>query len=125
MILNFIYKRNLLSFDLVLSKHSIDGNLTLVIPILLTLLSNTCVLLFIWSTISLNYFIITTCKSFMLSSSTILVSLSHEIVTFNIIAIGALGGIASILLSYYDLSNEYVTELCAVNMVKSVNRLGI
>src|SRR6266705_2680057 len=96
MILNLIYERNPLSFNLVPLKRSIDSNLTLVIPISLTLLSNAYVLLFIWSTISLNSFIVTTCKSSDFSLSTILVSLSYEVVAFDIIATGALGGMASI-----------------------------
>ena len=45
--LKLIYKRNPLSFNLVPLKHSMDSNLTLVIPISLTLLSNTYILLFI------------------------------------------------------------------------------
>src|SRR6266568_7854035 len=93
-ILNLIYKRDPLSFDLVLSKHSIDNNLTLAIPISLTLLSNTYILLFIYSTISLNSFIVTTYKSNDLKLSTILVSLFYNIVAFNIVAKGALKGMA-------------------------------
>src|SRR6266702_7255859 len=101
MTLNFIYKRNPLSFDLVPSKRLIDNNFTLVIPILLTLLSNACVLLFIWSTISLNCFIVTTCESSILLSSTILVFLSCKVVAFDVIATGVLKGMALTFLSYY------------------------
>src|SRR6266702_8049182 len=97
MILNLICKRNPLSFDLVPSKHLINGNLTLVIPISLTLLSNACVLLFIWLIISFNCFIVTICKSSDFLLFTILVFLSRDIVVFNVIVIGALGGIALML----------------------------
>ena len=85
-----------MSFDLVPSEHSMDGNLTLVIPISLTLLFNACVLLFIWSTTSLNSFIVTIYKSYdFVKPSAILVSLSCDVVAFDIIAAGVLGGIVS------------------------------
>ena len=95
MILNFIYKRNPLSFNLFLLKHLMDSNLTLVIPISLTLLFNAYVLLFIYLTISFNSFIMITCKSSDPELFTILVSLSCDIVTFDVIATGVLKGIAS------------------------------
>src|SRR6266700_6301779 len=94
MILNFICEKNPLNFDLVPSKRSMDGNLTLVIPISLTLLFNACVLLFMWSTISLNCFIVTTYKSFIFLFFIILMSLSHEVVAFDIIATSVLRGMA-------------------------------
>src|SRR6266702_2145670 len=97
MILNLIYERNPLSFNLIPSKHLIDSNLTLVISISLTLLSNAYVLLFMWSTISFKSFIVITYKFGDSSFFTILVSLSREVVAFNIIAIGTLGGIVSML----------------------------
>src|SRR6266702_1661069 len=102
MILNLICKRNPLSFNLVLSKHSIDSNLTLAIPISLTLLSNTCVLLFIYLIISLNSFIMTIYKSSDFELSTILISSPHDVVAFNIITTGALEGI--VLTSYYTVT---------------------
>ena len=82
-------------------------------------------LLFICSIISLNSFIVTTCKSSDPELFTILVSSSYNVVAFNIITTGALKGIALIPLLYYDLSSEYMTEPCAVNTVRSSNGLGI
>src|SRR6266568_3357537 len=110
MTLNLIYKRNPLSFDLIPSKHLTDGNLTLVIPISLTLLSNACMLLFMWSTISLNSFIVTIYKSGDLLLFAILVFFC-EVVAFDIVVTGALKGIASIPLLYCNLGNKYVTKL--------------
>src|SRR6266550_3477852 len=114
MILNLIYKRNPLSFNLIPLNHSIDNNLTLVIPISLTLLFNAYVLLFIYSTISLNSFIVTTYKSSNPKLSTILMSLSCDIVVFNIIVIGTLKGMVLILLSYYNCGSECITKPCAI-----------
>ena len=102
MILNLIYKRNPLSFNLVPSNCLIDNNLTLVIPISLTLLSNAYVLLFIYLTISLNSLIVTTYKSNDPELSTILMSSFPDMVAFNIIAINALGGI--VLTLYYTVT---------------------
>jgi len=95
MILNFICERNPLSFNLVLLNHSMDSNLTLAIPISLTLLSNACVLLFICLTISLNSLIVTTYESGDPKLFTILVSSSLDIVAFDVIVTGTLGGIIS------------------------------
>src|SRR6266705_2863168 len=95
MTLNCIYKRNPLSFDLVPSNRSIDNNLTLAIPISLTLFSNACVLLFIYLTISLNSFIVTIYKSNDFKLSIILVSSPYDVVAFNVVITGALRGIAS------------------------------
>jgi hypothetical protein len=120
MTLNFIYKRNPLSFNLVLSKRLINNNLTLVIPISLTLLFNTCKLSFIYSTIYLNYPIITIYKLIILSSFTILIS-SYKVITLNIIATGTLKSIAS-LMSYYNLSSKCITKPCAINTMRSANR---
>src|SRR6266568_6281366 len=100
--LNLIYKRNPLSFNLVPSNHSIDNNLTLAIPISLTLLSNTYILLFIYLTISFNFFIITICKSNDFKLSTILMSSPYNIVAFNIVATGILKGIVST--SHYTIT---------------------
>src|SRR6266571_1762030 len=96
-ILNLICERNPLSFNLIPLNHSIDGNLTLVIPISLTLLSNAYVLLFIYSTISFNSLIMTTCEFSDPKLSTILMSSSLDVVAFNVVATGTLGGIVSTL----------------------------
>ena len=96
MTLNHICKRNPLSFNLVPLKHSIDSNLTLAIPILLTLLSSAYILLFIYLIIFLNFFIVTTYEFNNLELSTILVFSSCNMVTFNIITISTLKGIALI-----------------------------
>src|SRR6266571_8475080 len=101
-ILNLIYKRNPLSFDLVLLKHSINNNLTLAILILLTLLFNTYILLFIYLIISLNSFIITTYKSNNPKLFIILISSFYNIVVFNIIIISTLKNIT--LTPYYTIT---------------------
>ena len=110
--LNFIYKRNPLSLNLIPLKYLMDGSLTLVIPTSLILLFNTYILPFIYLIISLNCPIVTIYKFSILSSSTILVSLSHEVDTFIINATGALRGMALLIL-YYDFGSECVMEPCA------------
>ena len=82
-----------MSFDLVLSKRSIDSNLTLAIPISLTLLFNAYILLFMCLIISFNSFIVIIYKSSDFELSTILVSSPHNIIAFDIVATGALKGI--------------------------------
>src|SRR6266704_6982290 len=99
MTLNHIYKRNLLSFDLVPSNHLINGNLTFDNPIPLILLSNTNWLLFIYSTISFKTFVMTNCESYVISLLTILVSSSRLKVLRPDIMTSVLGGI--LLTSYY------------------------
>ena len=79
-----------------------DNNLTLAIPISLTLLSNAYILLFIYLTISFNFFIITICKSNDFKLSTILMSSPYNIVAFNIVATGILKGIVST--SHYTIT---------------------
>src|SRR6266550_4411827 len=99
MTLNCICKRNPLSFNLVPLNYLMDGNLTLDNPISLTLLSNACWLLFIWSTTPFNSLIVTICKSCIVLLSTILVLLSRfEVLGLDIVA-GVFGGI--LLTSYY------------------------
>src|SRR6266568_3019842 len=93
MTLNRIYERNPLSFDLVPSNRSMDGNLTLDNPISLTLLSNACWLLFIWSTTPLSSLIVTICESCVASSSTMLVSSSRLKVLGPDVVAGVFGGI--------------------------------
>src|SRR6266702_1080480 len=95
-ILNLIYERNFLSFNLVPLKRSMDNNLTLAIPISLTLLSSAYILLFIYLTISFNSFIVTTYESNDPKLSIILISPSYDIVAFNIITTSTLKGIALI-----------------------------
>src|SRR6266568_8584722 len=93
MTLNRIYKRNPLNFNLVLSNHSMDGNLTLDNPISLTLLSNAYWLLFIWSTTPLSSLIVTICESCVTLLLTILVlSLHLKVLSPDIVA-GVFGGI--------------------------------
>ena len=77
-------------------KRLMDNNLTLVIPILLTLLSNAYILLFIYLTISLNSLIMIICKSNDFELFTILMPFSRDMVAFDIIITGALGGMALI-----------------------------
>src|SRR6266571_4700476 len=125
MILNFICKRNFLSFDLVPLKRSINSNLILIIPISLTLLSNTYVLLFIWSTISFKSFIVTTYESNNFSLFIMLVFSSYKVVALNVVATGALKSIASTVSLYYNLGSECVTEPYTVNTMRSNNGLGM
>src|SRR6266568_4927741 len=73
MTLNCICERNPLSFNLVLSNCSIDSNLTLDNPILLTLLSNACWLLFIYSMTPYSSLIVTICESCVALLLTILI----------------------------------------------------
>src|SRR6266550_8477011 len=75
MTLNRIYKRNPLSFNLVPLNRSMDGNLTLDNSILLTLLSNACWLLFIWSMTPFSSLIMTIYEFYVMSLLTILISL--------------------------------------------------
>src|SRR6266700_7868289 len=99
MILNHIYKRNPLSFNLVPSNRLMDGNLIFDNPIPLILLSNANWLLFIWSTISFKTFVMTNCESCVVSLLTILVSSSRLKVLGPDIMTSVFGGI--LLTSYY------------------------
>src|SRR6266702_3043039 len=102
MTLNYIYERNPLSFDLVLSNRLMDGNLTLDNPISLTLLSNACWLLFIWSTTPLNSLIMTVYKSYVTSLSTIFISLlCLKVLSLDIIT-SVFGGILLAILLCYN-----------------------
>ena len=59
----------------------------------MTLLSNACVLLFMYSTISLNSFIMTTYKSGALLLSAMLVSFCLKVVALDNIVVATLGSI--------------------------------